>query len=114
MKFSTLDFNKMYNGSWFTIEGAGGDLKEWVEGLTDMMSNEEGIGTPQEWMTWKGSEMNNHYDLTGNNRYPEDFTFLACSLEGLDPGKLAAFKMRFGARWFDDIVDNNARRERGE
>ena len=26
-------------------------------------------------------------------------------------GKLAILKLQFGARWLDDIVDNNARRE---
>ena len=49
--------------------------------------------------------------LLGSNRYPDDLVFLAFSLDGLDVGKLAMFKLRFGARWFDDIVENNARRE---
>lgn len=106
-----FDFDKLYNGSWFTIEGAGGDLNEWKEGLQDML-NQEGIGTIQEWETFSGKEMNDNYNLTGSNRYPDDLTFLCFSLDGLEIGKLAMFKMRFGARWFDDIVDNNARRER--
>ena len=106
-----VDFDKLYNGSWFTIEGAGGDLNEWKEGLQDML-NQEGIGTIQEWETFSGKEMNDNYNLTGHNRYPDDLTFLCFSLDGLEIGKLAMFKMRFGARWFDDIVDNNARREK--
>lgn len=104
------DFRKMYDGSWFTVEGAGGDLNEWKTGLQDML-NEQSIGTIQEWATWKGEEMNEFFNLTGNNAYPDDLTFLAFSLDDLDIGKLAMFKIRFGARWFDDIVDNNARRE---
>ena len=104
------DFDKLYNGSWFTIEGAGGDLNEWKEGLQQIL-DDEGIGTIQEWSEFSGEEMNDVYQLTGSNRYPDDLVFLAFSLEGLNVGKLAMFKMRFGARWFDDIVENNARRE---
>lgn len=33
-------------------------------------------------------------------------------LDGLNVGKLAMFKIRFGVRWFDDIVDNMERRVR--
>lgn len=103
-------FNELYGGSWFTVEGAGGDLNEWKTGLQDML-NEEDIGTIQDWATFSGREMNEFGHLTGNNAYPNNLTFLAFSLDGLDIGKLAMFKIRFGARWFDDIVDNNARRE---
>ena len=104
------NFKELYNGSWFTIEGAGGDLNEWKEGLQGMF-DEEGIGTIQEWASYKGKDMNKYFKLTGNNAYPNDLTFLSFNLDGLDIGKLAMFKIRFGARWFDDIVDNNARRE---
>ena len=104
------DFRKMYDGSWFTIEGAGGDLNEWKEGLQQML-DERGAGTIQEWATWKGSEMNEWGHLTGDNAYPDDLTFLAFSLDGLEVGKLVPLKFMVGGRWFDDIVDNNARRE---
>lgn len=104
------NFEKLYDGSWFTIEGAGGDLNEWKTGLQNMF-NDRNIGTVQEWITFKGKEMNEFGHLTGDNAYPDDLTFLSCSLDGLNVGSLAMFKLEFGARWFDDIVDNNARRE---
>lgn len=55
--------------------------------------------------------MNEEYDLEGNNAYPDDLNFLAFSLEGLDIGKLAIFKLQAQDRWFDDIVDNNRSRQ---
>jgi len=104
------DFEQLYNESAFTIEGCGGELTEWMEGINKLLAEKE-IGQVETFYTFKGEDMNNYYDLTDNNRYPDDLTFLAFPLDNLDVGKLAIFKMQFGARWFDDIVDNNARRE---
>lgn len=103
-------FQVMYDGSWYTIVGAGGDLNEWREGYQRMLT-EQGIGKIKEWHTFKGREMNQRYGLTGNNAYPDGLTFLAFSIEGLNVEKLAVFKLRMEDRWFDDIVDNNAARE---
>ena len=100
--------DKAYNGSYYTITGAGGDLEEWKNGYQELL-NKEGIGTIKEWITFTGSDMNTKYNLTGDNAYPNDLTFLAFPLDGLDIGKLAIFKIRMQDRWFDDIVDNNRR-----
>lgn len=105
------EFENLYKGSAFTIEGAGGDLNEWDEGINSMLANEE-IGHVNTFYTYTGAQMNAYYGLTGSNAYLSDLTFLSFLLNGLDIGKLAMFKLQFGARWFDDIVDNNARRER--
>lgn len=101
---------KAYDGSYYTISGAGGDLQEWKCGYAKMLE-EQGIGKITEWIDFTGSDMNSEYNLTGSNRYPNNFQFLAFPLDNLDIGKLAMFKLRMGDRWFDDIVDNNARRE---
>ena len=103
-------FEKMYNGSWYTITGAGGDINDWKHGIQGLL-DEEGIGTIKEWEVFDGKEMNDFGHLTGTNAYPDDLTFIAFSLDGLNTGKLAMFKLRMGDRWFDDIVDNNARVE---
>lgn len=107
------DFERMYEGSWYTIVGCGGDLEDWkkcYQGLLDQY----GIGKITEWEDFTGAEMNARYHLTGNNRYSEDLHFLAFSLEGLNIGKLAIMKLQYGDRWFDDIVDNNLHREADE
>jgi len=103
-------FEEAYNGSYFTIEGAGGDLNDWMNGLNELLGKES-IGQVETFYTFKGSDMNKYYKLTGDNKYPNNLTFLSFPLDGLSTGKLAMFKLRMGARWFDDIVDNNARRE---
>lgn len=55
---------------------------------------------------YTGKQMNEAYGLTGNNAYPEELTFV--SLENYyDP----MVKLQVGARWFDDIVDNNRSRQ---
>lgn len=55
--------------------------------------------------------MNEYYELTGDNAYQNDVTFLMFPLEGLDTARLAIFKFQAGDRWFDDIVDDNRRRQ---
>ena len=53
----------------------------------------------------KGKDMNAQYHLTGTNAYPDDLNIFA-----IYPFKGLA--MMYGARWFTDIVDNNARSEK--
>ena len=51
-----------------------------------------------------GKVMNEICHLTGNNAYPDDLhIFSVCPFKGL--------AMFVGARWMDDIIDNNAHRE---
>jgi len=103
-------FEKMEQGSWYTITGCGGDLNEWKTGYQDLL-DQQSIGTITEWVEFTGADMNAQYHLTGDNAYPDDLHFLAFSLDGLDVNKLAMFKLRMQDRWFDDIVSNNLRRE---
>ena len=98
------------DNSAFTIEGAGGDLNEWCIGLNEILAKEN-IGQVKTFYTFTGKLMNETYEITGSNAYQDNFTFLSFMLDGLDVGKLAMFKMKFGARWLDDIVDNNNARE---
>lgn len=100
--------DKLYDGSAYTILGAGGDINEWVNGYTQLL-NEEGIGTPTEFILLSGRDMNIKYDLYGDVAYNNDLIILAFPIEGLNIPKLAMFKLRMEDRWFDDVVDNNAR-----
>ena len=102
-------FEKAYNGSYYTITGCGGSLDEWKNGYTEMLNRYE-IGTPTEWIDFTGKDMNEVYELVGDNAYQDDLHFLAFPLDGLNIGKLAMFKIMAHDRWFDDIVDNNSRR----
>lgn len=101
-------FEEMYNGSWYTIVGAGGTLSDWIEGYQKML-RESDIGEVAQWVSFTGEEMNNYYGLKGTVAYPSNLVFLAFPLDGLNVGGLVTFKLAMGDRWFDDIVDNNAR-----
>lgn len=106
----SAELDAAYEGWYYTIVGAGGNLEDWKKGIQDLLTKEN-IGTITKWIDFKGKDMNDKYGLTGDNRYPEDLTFLAFAIDGLDVGKLAIFKLRMGDRWFTDIVDNDRRRE---
>jgi len=103
-------FNAAYAGSYYTIIGCGGELAEWTAGYTQLLE-EFGIGKPTRLITFTGADMNAHYGLTGSNAYQENLTCLMFPLDGLDCGCLAMFRLRAQDKWFDDIVDNNQRRE---
>lgn len=103
-------FQKMYDGSYYTIVGCGGDLNKWKQGYQNML-NESEIGIIKEWYEFTGKDMNKEYNLTGTNAYQDDLHFLAFPIDNLNVNKLAIFKLHMNDRWFDDIVDNNLRRE---
>ena len=53
----------------------------------------------------KGKTMNNICHLKGDNAYPDDLNIVSIkNYKGL--------AISVGARWMDDIIDNNARREK--
>lgn len=103
---------ELENGSAFTWEGiriSDGDLKAITEYFK---KNTPSIKLPITFYTWKGKLFNDMYGLTGTNAYPEDLNFLSIALDQWSKmGNLPMIKIAVGARWLDDIVDNNARRE---
>lgn len=101
-----IDIKKLQTSSFYTITGVGGDLEEWVNGYNDLL-NKEKIGTPKQWYTFKGRDVNNTFNLEGNNKFKDDLTFLAFVLNGLNVGKLAMFKLKMNDRWSDDIINNS-------
>lgn len=96
-------------GSALTMEGLAEDsipeFIDWVKQYTPMKSETAYI--------IKGKIMNDVYMLTGNNKYPDDCTIVSIKLEDME-NSMAVVIPRFniGARWFDDIVMNNAAREK--
>lgn len=103
---SASELAKADAGSMYTILGAGGDLDDWVNGLTAALVD-KGIGTPVAWYSTTGAEVN-AYTRPANPRdaFQDDLTVLMFPLDGLDVGRLAMFKLAMGDRWFDDIVAN--------
>lgn len=95
-------------GSALTMEGLAEDsipdFIDWVKQYTPMKNERAYIV--------KGKTMNSVYGLTGNNAYLDDCTIVSIKLEDME-NSMAVVIPRFeiGARWFDDIVMNNAARE---
>lgn len=98
-KISLYDLRKMNNSEALILQGCGGDLKEWVDGINDMLT-ESGI-------------------LQNESRFEKAYTFknenLTCLLfpfddVQLDIGKLAMWRLQtheqFGGTWLSDYVPN--------
>lgn len=95
-------------GSALTIEGllesSIPDYISWIKKYTPMIREDVYI--------IKGKTMNQIYGLTGYNMYDDDLTIVSIKLEDMeDYTKIVFPRFDIGARWFDDIVENNERRE---
>ena len=91
-------FEKFYNESIFTWEGME-DNENNLKTIVDKLHLEN----PTIY-TYTGKQMNEYYKLESFNIYPDDLIFV--SIENYyNP----VMKIKVGARWFDDIVDNNER-----
>jgi len=100
---NATELQKAYEGSYYAILGAGGDLAQWTEGYEGLLA-EEGIGKPAEWFQTTGAAVNQF--AGGSDPFEKDLTILLFPLDGLETGKLAMFKLRMEDRWFDDVVQN--------
>lgn len=112
---SSSQLSQAYEGSYYTIVGAGGDLDEWVEGYHQRLE-ESGVHRPKAWFKTNGLEVNAFAMSQRRFVRPEDLfrselVFLMFSLEEISAGgKLALFKLRMGDVWFDDMINNMRRR----
>ena len=97
---SLHELRKMNDSEGLVIQGCGGDLKDWLDGINEMLT-ERGI-------------------LQNRSRFEKAYTFnnekLTCLLlpfDGvkLDIGKLAMWRLEtrenFGSTWLSDYVPNN-------
>ena len=97
---SLHDLRKMNDCEGLVLQGCGGDLQEWVNGINEMLT-ESGI-------------------LSGGNRFEKAYSFkngeLTCLLfpfedVQLEVGKLAIWRLQtredFGSTWLSDYVKNS-------
>lgn len=96
---SLYELRKMNNSEGLILQGCGGDLQEWVDGINEMLT-ENGILQNE-------SKFEKAY--TFNN---ENLTCLLFPFDGvqLDVGRLAMWRLEtretFGSTWLSDYVDN--------
>lgn len=102
-----LDY--LYWESAFSIEGLS---PEYIPTLMKKLKKDTTIIRERVFVI-KGKVMNKMYHLTGSNAYQDNFHIVSISLEDIDPWPMMILSTRlsYGARWFDDIVDNDLERE---
>ena len=104
------DLKYLYDHSAFTFEGLSTD-GENVEALMNFLDEKKITYTaPLKIYVTLGKLMNDVYELSGGNKYKDNLTIVSLSLEDIESPALPMIKLQIGARWFDDIVDNNADR----
>lgn len=100
------DLSVADRGSWYTIRVTGGDLQEWVGGVSDRMA-QAGIERPTRWYQTTGQAVNEYAEPSNwRNAFPADLTLLMFPLDGIDVGKLAIFRLKMQDVWFDDMIAN--------
>lgn len=96
----------LYDKSAFTLEGLAkdsiSDFVDWLEANTTFTTDELIV------YIISGATMNEVYGLKGSNAYSPDLTIV--SVVDIEYGPIIFKRFSIGARWFDDIVDNNSRR----
>ena len=104
------DLQELYDNSAFTIEGLCADddnlgqLKQWLEQHDCKMINDD-------FYVISGKLMNSVYNLKGSNAYKDELTIVSVKLSDLSNANAIIMpRCEIGGIWFDDIVDNNARR----
>lgn len=98
--------DKFFSTSTFTFEGLDITDKKSNKQL-ERMIHDAGYKNDEIVCFWfTGKEMNEKYNLTDNNAYKDDITLVAIP-DFYNP----MFKLLVNARWFDDIVQNNAYRQ---
>lgn len=109
---SKEQLDELYNCSALTFEGFSAKeeninkLIKWLKGYSE-------ISNPLPIYIISGKTMNINYGLTESNKYKDNLTII--SIKNNDIKNLSAIiipRFEVGGRWFDDVVDNNVRREK--
>lgn len=96
---STEQLRKMNNSEGLVIQGCGGDLQEWVDGINEILTEAE--------ILENGSKFTNCYSFQR-----DDLTCILFPFEDmqLNIGKLAMWRIQtheaFGGTWLTDYVPN--------
>ena len=95
--------------SALTLEGlAESSFDEFLDWVKDIA----GLKIRRLYVT-KGRLANGEWLLTGDNAYRNDLNIVSVKLDDMeDWNKIVRARFQVGARWMDDIHDNNVMRER--
>ena len=103
--------DELYKDSSLTFEGLSttdeslNSILDWVKNYTVLKKEDVYIIS--------GKVMNDNYHLTGSNAYSNNCNIVCIKLSDMeDFNKIVVSRFSIRGRWFDDVVDNNAMRER--
>ncbi len=101
-QITTDDLRKMKDTEGFILQGCGGSLDEWVDGINDMLT-ESGI-------LLDGTKFKAENCCAFENEGLTNLMFPFSENVKLDMGKLAMWRLQthgnFGGKWLSDYVDN--------
>lgn len=97
---SKEELKKLYDCSALTWEG----LSD-IDGAVEELKKNGWLGDGFEVYVTKGEKMNEICNLKGKNAYPKNLNIVSIT-------HTLVLALRVGARWIDDIIDNNADREK--
>lgn len=110
---SKTELDALYNESALTWEGLTtdeenlNDVKNWLSANGAIIEGKEPI-----FHIITGELMNDTYGLTDTNAYDDELAIV--SVTNINSMAVCLARFSVGGRWFDDIVDNNARREKSK
>lgn len=112
MTTTTDDLWALYNDSAWTWEGMSTEAKN-LQSIIDWFAKNGCPLKRNEFYLTTGEQLNSFNKcLTGSNAYPNDLNIVSIFLDNItNVEKLYELKFQVGARWFDDICENNWARE---
>lgn len=95
----------LYKDGSLTLEGL---REDYIPDFMDFLKENTTVHRERVFLI-SGSFMNNKYGLTGKNAYKQDCNIVCVSSEDIDESPIIIKKYEIDGKWFNDIVDNNAR-----
>ena len=99
-KITTEDLRRMNNCDGLVLQGCGGDLQEWLDGINSLFTEEK--------LLLNGTKFENIYAF--ENEGLTNLLFPFNDSAALDMGRLAIWRLcsheQFGGTWLSDYVPN--------
>ena len=99
-KITVEDICRMNNSEGLVLQGCGGDLQEWLDGINDLFTEEK--------LLLGGTKFENIYAF--ENEGLTNLLFPFNDSAKLDMGRLAIWRIRFheqfGGTWLSDYIPN--------
>lgn len=108
---SRKQFEMLYESNALTLQGLD-DTDKNLYAFANWIKNLSEISNPLNMYIIKGKQMNEEYGLSEKNKYPNELRIVSVMLEDIKQvEKIVIPRFEIHGKWFNDIVDNDVRRE---